>query len=244
MLNFIFALLCIIAIYEWGDLVNISSSNITRSLYRLFFVISTLAIGWWSIYYDSKIILYVGVLWWFIALTISTFYTNSLCNSIAFRGFLYVHIIIVLAACIVAVDLLHQISRLWLLYAALLVAVSDTAAYYVGRRFGKHQLAATISAGKTKEGLWGALLATLIFSLLTGTLLLDNATVWHVLSLVLLSLIACIAGVIGDLTESMAKRCAGVKDSGRLLAGHGGLLDRIDAFIAATPVIALGFLYR
>ena len=240
LLTAIFALLCISAIGEWGRIVNWSGEGRRQSLYIGSCVLSTLAIASFSIYYDSKLILYIAVLWWFVALVISTFYTSALCANNAFRWFLSAHIIIALAACIVAVYLLHKSSSAWLLYAVALVSLCDTAAYYVGRRFGKQKLAPTISLGKTKAGLWGALVAALILSLSSAVLLLENATVLSVISLVLLSLIACIAGVIGDLTESMAKRCAGVKDSGKLLPGHGGVLDRIDAFIAVAPVVALG----
>ena len=236
----IFSLLCILAIREWEKIVNAQSRNRQQFLYILFCVLITWAIASFSIYYNDRIILYIAVLWWFIALAISTFYSTVLCSNKAFRWFLNIHIAIVLAACLVAIYLLHGINSSWLLYAMILVTLCDTAAYYVGRRLGKNKLAPTISLGKTKEGLWGALAAALMLSLVGAFLLLENATFLSVLSFVLLSLVACIAGVVGDLTVSMAKRCAGVKDSGKLLPGHGGVLDRMDAFIAVAPVVALG----
>ena len=239
-----FALLCIVALREWGSIVNKYSKGWQSIMYLISGVIATSAVVLFSLYNNHNIILYIAAGWWFLALVISTFYNTSYCSQIAFRGFLYIHIVIALAACIVAVHLLHQTGWQWLLYALILTAVSDSSAYYVGRRLGKNKLAPNISPGKSKEGLWGALVATLILSLLSATLLLEYVTAWDMLSLVLLSLVACIAGVIGDLTESMAKRCGGVKDSGKLLPGHGGVLDRVDAFLAVTPVIALGILYH
>ncbi len=239
----IFALLGVLAVYEWGRLIAASRNKNKQLIYVFIGVLGTLFLASPSIYYDNKIILYVAVLWWFIALLIGIFYNVRLCANVIFRWFLSVHIIIALAACGVAVYLLHEMAWSLLLYAVILVIVSDTSAYYVGRRMGRNKLAPTISPGKTREGFWGALFATLILSLSTAILFLENNTPLNVVSWILLSLIACIAGVIGDLTESMAKRCAGVKDSGNVLPGHGGLLDRIDAFIATTPVIALGVLY-
>ncbi len=239
----IFALLSVLAVYEWSRLINDSSNKNKQRMYVSIGVLSTLLIASLSIYYDNRIILYIAALWWFIALLISIFYNVRLCKNVIFRWFLSVHIVIALAACGVAVYLLHEMAWSLLLYAVILVIVSDTSAYYVGRRIGKSKLAPTISPGKTREGFWAALLATMILSLSTALLFLENNTALNVVSWIFLSLIACIVGVVGDLTESMAKRCAGVKDSGSVLPGHGGLLDRMDAFIAATPVIALGLLY-
>lgn len=240
----IFGSLCVLAVYEWTKLIITEDNrNKQRLGYLLVCILSSLVLASLSIRYDNKLILYVALLWWFAALVLSTFYTTALCSKIAFKWFLSVHIIVALTACAVAIYLLHEMAWFWLLYAIALVALCDISAYYVGRRIGKSKLAPAISRGKTKEGLWAALFAALLLSLLSSAGVLENVTVLSVVSLVLLSLIACIAGVVGDLTESMAKRCAGVKDSGNLLPGHGGLLDRIDAFIAVAPVIALGVLY-
>ena len=239
----IFVLLGMLAVYEWSRLISDSSNKNKQRIYIFIGVLGTLLLASLSLYYDERIILSVAALWWFIALIISIFYNVRLCANVIFRWFLSIHIVIALAACGVAVYLLHEIAWPLLLYAVILVIVSDTSAYYVGRRIGKNKLAPTISPGKTKEGFWAALFAVAILSLTTAVLFLENNTALNVVSWVFLSLIACIVGVIGDLTESMAKRCAGVKDSGSLLPGHGGLLDRMDAFIAATPVIALGLLY-
>ena len=127
----------------------------------------------------------------------------------------------------------------WVLYVIALVAVADTSAYFTGKRFGKHQLAPNISPGKTWEGVAGALLG--VFSLaLGGYWLLDpllSLSAWIVLSLV-----TAIFSIIGDLFESVFKRMRHLKDSGRLLPGHGGILDRIDGLVAALPVFAVGLI--
>lgn len=116
--------------------------------------------------------------------------------------------------------------------ASLAVWVSDSAAYFVGRAMGKRKLCPAISPGKSIEGLIGGLL----FSVPVAVICWLS---WDVMSLavaVTLALITVIAGVLGDLSESAVKRLANVKDSGRWLPGHGGILDRIDAIIMAVPV--------
>ena len=125
---------------------------------------------------------------------------------------------------------------LWVLLAVVIVA--DTAAYGFGRRYGKTALAPDISPGKTRAGFVGALLAVAGVSLLMAWGLdLPPATWFYFVCLALLT--ACFS-VVGDLTVSLMKRRAGVKDSGRILPGHGGVLDRVDGLLAAAAVFALG----
>ena len=127
-----------------------------------------------------------------------------------------------------------------LLYVMTLVWVADIGAYFCGRRFGRSKLAPSISPGKTREGAIGGLVANLAWMLLVY----QYAQGWG-LSLpqfVLIGMLATLASVVGDLFISVLKREAGVKDSGKLLPGHGGMLDRIDSIIAATPVYLSGII--
>jgi phosphatidate cytidylyltransferase len=124
----------------------------------------------------------------------------------------------------------------------LTVASADIGAYFAGRHFGQHALAAEISPAKTWEGFWGgmlcvALLATLIWQNLPLSQLHLG---WG--SLMVLGLATAGASVVGDLTVSLLKREVGLKDSGSLLPGHGGLMDRLDSICGAAPVFALGLL--
>lgn len=118
------------------------------------------------------------------------------------------------------------------------VVVADTAAYFVGRRYGKTALAPEISPGKTRAGLGGALLAVAAVSIPLAWGLGLPLTAWFYFACLAL-LVACFS-VVGDLSVSLLKRRADVKDSGRLLPGHGGVLDRVDGLLAAAPVYALG----
>jgi len=149
---------------------------------------------------------------------------------------------LVLVPCWLALALLQR-GPGQLLVLMGVVWVADSAAYFVGRRFGRHKLAPAISPGKTWEGLAGALAAvTLYYGLVAWGAAPGAFPVIDAWGFGLFLLIA-VASVIGDLYESRIKRQAGVKDSGSLLPGHGGILDRIDALTSSMPLAALAMLY-
>jgi len=116
-----------------------------------------------------------------------------------------------------------------------MVWVADISAYFAGRKFGKHKLAPGISPGKTWEGVAGAVLGVLVYVVLV---MAGSGMTQHY-SLILFAMVGVALSVVGDLFESAIKRQAGVKDSGTLLPGHGGLLDRIDALTSTLPLAAL-----
>jgi phosphatidate cytidylyltransferase len=123
----------------------------------------------------------------------------------------------------------------WLLFTLFLVWAADTGAYFAGRAFGRHKLAPQVSPGKTWEGVAGGMA-------LAGLLAGLAAPGFGQPTLPFVSLCLVVAGfsVVGDLSESLFKRYAGLKDSGRLIPGHGGMLDRIDSITAAAPLLMLG----
>lgn len=135
---------------------------------------------------------------------------------------------------------LHAHSPLFLLACILLAVIADSAAYFSGRRFGKHKLAPRISPGKSWEGALGAALAIAVYALLVS-LFAWRETVAHSAAVLGYAMILFVASILGDLFESHAKRQAGIKDSGHWLPGHGGVLDRIDSLSAVLP-LALCFL--
>jgi phosphatidate cytidylyltransferase len=126
-------------------------------------------------------------------------------------------------------------GTLLLLFMIVIVAAADIGAYFTGRAFGRHRLAPRVSPNKTWEGLAGGLVLAAVVGA-GGAALLHLATP----GAVTLSLVVALASVVGDLTESMMKRAVGLKDSGRLLPGHGGVLDRLDSITAAVPFYLLG----
>ena len=128
----------------------------------------------------------------------------------------------------------------WVLLCVLLVMwTADIAAYFSGRSFGRRKLAPLISPGKTWEGVIGAFAAVLVYGLAASFVLQPFANAYDRAASMIF--VACLAGlgIVGDLFESWMKRCAGAKDSGTLLPGHGGVLDRIDSLTAALPFAAL-----
>lgn len=150
--------------------------------------------------------------------------------------------LVLLPAWIVPLTLRSMPGGEWLVvYLMFLVWGADSGAYFAGHRFGRHKLAPNISPGKTWEGVAGGLITVFLLAVPTGYLVWqfrsDSLVLWIVISLA-----TGLISVLGDLYESRIKRIAGVKDSGTLIPGHGGVLDRIDAFTAAAPVFALAWL--
>lgn len=129
-------------------------------------------------------------------------------------------------------------GRKLILSLLFIVWSADIGAYYSGRRFGRRRLAPSISPGKTVEGAVGAIVAALLVAALMGLLLWSSLS-WYWL---LLAIVVALISIVGDLVESREKRASGTKDSGRLLPGHGGLLDRLDSTLAAAPIFVLGTL--
>lgn len=122
----------------------------------------------------------------------------------------------------------------------MLIWIADSAAYFAGRRWGRRKLAPVVSPGKTVEGVMGALAGGLLWGVALAWWF--GATWPQRGGIVLLCVLTVLFSVYGDLYESLLKRRRGLKDSGRLLPGHGGLLDRIDSLTAAAPVFALGLI--
>ena len=127
-------------------------------------------------------------------------------------------------------------GRNWVFFALFITWASDTTAFFIGRRFGRHKLAPNISPGKTWEGTIGGIVGAIIMSILffTPTPFHLPLVYWQAIGL---SILVSIFGQLGDLVESLIKRNMGVKDSGKLMPGHGGILDRLDSIIFASIVV-------
>jgi phosphatidate cytidylyltransferase len=149
---------------------------------------------------------------------------------------------LVLVPAWLAITLLQQVPVALLLTLGA-VWIADTAAYFVGRRFGRRKLAPEISPGKTIEGAVAAFVAVAIYAAAIGAFFLPGANLADRLALLLFGAMLTAFSIAGDLFESWMKRQAGAKDSGDMLPGHGGVLDRIDSMTAALPFAAL-FLAR
>jgi len=231
-----FGVLFTIGAWEWAGFGALRS-RFSRALYALIVALSLLAAWRWTGDSGHLIILLSGACaWWVIA-----FLWLSLAPAWNRPALTLVCGFAVLAPAFVALARL-QISAggfargpLIVLWLVLMVCAADIGAYFAGRAFGRRKLAPRVSPGKTWEGALGGL--TMV-ALVAG----GGALYFGLLPLAVVAF-GCGVGifsVIGDLTESMFKRAAALKDSGTLLPGHGGLLDRIDSVTAAAPLYALG----
>lgn len=185
----------------------------------------------------------LACLWWSFALLWVRGYPRSavLWRSVAMRSLM--GLLILVPAWTAAVFLLSFPRGGWLLLVMVVVVVAaDVGAYFAGKAWGKHQFAPVVSPRKTWEGFWGGIGGCLLLALILWQLLPDQVAHIGLGAVVAVTLTTALASVVGDLTVSMVKRESGVKDSGSLLPGHGGILDRLDSLSGAAPVFALGLL--
>lgn len=138
----------------------------------------------------------------------------------------------VLAAFLILLRALPE-GASWVLIASAITASSDSGAYFVGKKLGRRKLCPNISPNKTVEGAVGGIVSAVIMALLFAVVLLPS---FNVFNLIVVSIVLTVVGIAGDLTESIIKRGTGTKDSGSFLAGHGGILDRVDSLLFVAPV--------
>jgi phosphatidate cytidylyltransferase len=158
---------------------------------------------------------------------------NNLAAALPSAGAFSLGVAYVFGAWRCAADL-RAINPHWLLFAMLLSWAGDTAAFYVGRSFGNHKMAPVVSPGKSWEGAAGSVAGAMLVGGFYAHYLIPQAPLAQAL---ILAAAGNIAGQLGDLCESALKRGAGVKDSGTLLPGHGGWLDRIDSSLFSVPTV-------
>ncbi|MEJ2288325.1 MAG: acetate uptake transporter [Deinococcales bacterium] len=184
-----------------------------------------------------------GAFWWSFALLWVRSYPASavLWNSRFMRSVM--GLLILAPAWLAAIYLLsYPRGGALMVVLVLVVASADIGAYFSGRALGRHKLAPQVSPAKTWEGFWGGLLAVALAAVLLWSLLPVQAAHIGLAAVLAVTLTTALASVVGDLSVSMVKRQSGAKDSGSLLPGHGGVLDRLDSLCGAAPVFALGLL--
>lgn len=252
-------LVFLVAAREWGNFVDTEKGLvITIGLVLVMYGITafvpfdnlwpgetsldTLALG----LHKSAVWLFVAAaVWWLVALVMVCTYPRSAAVWREHHNLKVVCAMFTLLPFFVAVLALrsfeyadHRQMGAWvLLFVMGLVWAADTGAYFVGKAIGKRKLCPHVSPGKTVEGMVGGVLAAAILALVVVFSLELSAVQSQVI--LLASVAAAFASVLGDLTESMFKREAGLKDSGNILPGHGGIMDRIDGLTAALPIFML-----
>ncbi len=214
--------------WEWGSFLKPAGTG-ARVGYVLFVAALVLVSGL-SLPAAAEPVLIASLAWWVVALIWTFFFPTPI--PVAVRWLCGAFVLVPL---FVALVTLYTAGPIYLLFALLVVWAADVGAYFTGRRFGRVKLAPAISPGKTWEGVFGGLLVVALVALVFTSFTDLTPAV-----LVPFSMAAAALSIVGDLTVSMFKRTAGVKDSGSLFPGHGGILDRIDSVAAAAPLIAVG----
>jgi phosphatidate cytidylyltransferase len=229
----VLSLLVLAGAWEWSAFPGFTRHS-ARLAYVAFIAAGVLVA--WYLGVDSSqsnLLLYGSLVWWVLALLWIALAPGNVNRTTAAIAGLFV-----LVPTWLALVRLHS-QPLWgpqlLLFLLLLVVAADIGAYFAGRAFGKHKLAPKVSPGKTWQGVGGGLLAAAAMAAVGVWWFNMNAVPFMALCIGV-----AIASVVGDLTESLFKRHAGLKDSGSLLPGHGGVLDRVDSVTAAAPVFLIG----
>ena len=247
-LAILFALVAAAGAWEWAPLAGWTGRG-ARALFALIQLGLVLTLGRYCEVQDEMpralVQPFVGAacLFWSVATLLVESYPGSawMWRSAVVRSLM--GWLILCATWLSVVYLMSLQHGSWLLILLVLfVAVADVGAFFTGKSLGKHKLAPSVSPGKTWEGLWGGLLGGLMLTSLVWFYLPDDYAHLQWVSLLVIGVACTAASVIGDLTVSMVKRGSGVKDSGSLLPGHGGLLDRLDSICGAAPVFALALM--
>lgn len=221
-----------IAAHEWTKLMPKWRQPVVFVLLVLVITLLTLTLKvTWVVWWLASLIIWLMALSW---VTKYPTHTNWYGKKLALMG------VVILTASITAMFYLWQLSPWWLMYVFLMVWCADSGAYFVGRKLGRRKMAPNVSPNKSMEGLAGGLVTGLLVVIGISVFKLQ-LTGLALVAFVALSAVTILASVLGDLFESMLKRRADVKDSGTILPGHGGVLDRIDSLLSATPIFALGF---
>ncbi len=231
----------LLAAWEWGPLIPLRVSG-ARIAY-LVLVLALIALSWRS----ARAEIFVDTVLW-AALALWLFVLFWITRPALGAGETGVHVLAkallgcgLMVSTWLALVVLHSRpdqGAYWVLYLLVLVWVADSGAFFAGRQFGHTRLAPKVSPGKTWEGVFGGLVACALFAFAYARFLeLQGAAM---AGFVLVSLVTVLFSVAGDLLESLLKRQHGVKDSGTLIPGHGGVLDRLDSLFAAAPIFLLG----
>lgn len=242
-LALLFGLIILIGASEWAVMAGVRSVQIKFGYPLLLAVLMLLSFTQLSESFSISTLFNIALIWWFIAflVMINLQTTNRLPKQ--HTGLYLIIGILVLLPAWMSLLYLHgneQLGPEWVFYLFAIIWTADTGAYFAGRAFGKHKLADKISPGKTWEGVLGGLVLVSFVALLCLPYLTHSREM--LIKVLILSIVTVLASILGDLVESVFKRIAGMKDSGHILPGHGGIMDRIDSLTASAPVFTAGLI--
>jgi phosphatidate cytidylyltransferase len=235
------ALFVVLAGWEWAGFMNQSTVRM-RATFAII-VAASLAAIWAYISLESSawlIIPSISIIWWLFAIVLVLSYPNLISYWSSFGAHFSLGLLMLTSTWLSVVGLQHYGDQgpYLVFYLLTLISIADTGAYFGGKQWGKHKLAPEVSPGKTWEGVFSALFVSAVFAGIGAAYFSFTGNQW--LTFIVLSLVTVVFSILGDLNESMFKRHAGLKDSGRILPGHGGIMDRMDGLTAAAPVFVVG----
>lgn len=226
-------LLAILAAIEWLKFANTSEDKIIRNL--VIFGVATFVVSGFF-----KYVVYVFPVFWLYAIFKLSQYERNKISTLDRSQILVMGLFAIAPFC-ASLYVLHSNGVAWIFMFILVVAAADSGAYFTGKAIGKRKMLPRLSPNKTIEGLLGGLICSVLVSVVF--LFYMELTVTQYIAMMMISALVAVLSVIGDVFESMMKRIAGVKDSGNLLPGHGGVLDRLDGYMPALPIfVLLGYL--
>lgn len=223
--------LLVVAAWEWSALAGRPDRN-SRFALAVVFGLLALAAGWWQGREPRALLIYsvAALAWWAVSLAWIASWRAEFSRPVKILCGL-----VTLLPSLAAVVAIRDWSPWYLLVLLLITSGADIGAYFAGRAFGRHKLAPQVSPGKTWEGVAGGVAMVIVVAAVTDYWLqLPPAP------FILLCICVALLSVVGDLSESLFKRQAGLKDSGNFFPGHGGVLDRVDSITAAAPLYWLG----
>ena len=228
MTELVIGLVVLAGAWEWSAFLGVSG-NTLRAAYVLLIAL-LLAIPYILLPDHAEQILLIAFAWWFAAFIWTFFYPTAIPGAVRWLGGA-----LVLVPLFTALVVLFRTGVEYLVFTLLIVWAADAGAFFAGKQFGRVKLAPKISPGKTWEGALGGLGVVALLAVAVAYWAHERVSVLLPFCLAIAAL-----SIVGDLTVSMFKRSAGIKDSGTLFPGHGGVLDRIDSVAAAAPLFALG----
>jgi|28_taG_2_1085356.scaffolds.fasta_scaffold00003_12 phosphatidate cytidylyltransferase len=228
----------LLAAWEWHQMIGIQSPGMRVMLAVDLIIVLYLAITQLNPYF----IISIGILIWLIALVVILGFSNkSLAERLShvfknkvFGAISSILILTVFVVSSITLKAFSEVGAFLFFFVMVTVWLADTGGYFAGKRYGKHALAPAVSPNKTWEGVAGGVLLASIWAI--GFYWVKTPTTITLFEWLLLAVVTVAVSIVGDLFESLYKRAFSVKDSGSLLPGHGGILDRIDSLIAAVPV--------
>ena len=227
-LNIVISILSLALLFEWMKVSE--SSTVKRSIFLiLFIVLISFNHYFGGLFEPISFIAMLGIIVWIVVAYQIFFKQGRLSSNFTFNNF-WIGLLIISAFCLVCFQLLTG-SRVFLLAVILNIAVFDTGAYIIGKNFGRNPFLPELSPNKTVEGLVGGLISSLLF-VICAYLFLEEVSLLRSSVMIL----AIPFALCGDYFFSFLKRKANVKDTGSILPGHGGLLDRVDSHLAAIPM--------